>query len=349
MKLPFVFLTVLCAIVLPREADAAETAVHAPKTAKDQMLHTLVETAIAPGYAKLAEACGLLEKETRRFEEQPDLPGLERARDCWRKAAEAAQEIDCCRVGPILEGDLAATFFFLPTRPGSVEKAILAMKQDDVDLSSFGAAAKGLYAIEYLLFPKDVDAAATLALFEESKRRHYLHAIAAEAAERSGRLARSWQESYSPAATAFLNGGQDSLNALVNRMVMTAEAASVTRLSTMLNPPERATRDKVPGAASGHSHVLLQAVVRGLRRVHEAGMGAHVKKFNPELAARLDQRFQETIAALSKLEKPLESQGPDTSALMESTRQCNQLAVLLKVDLASSLGVTLTFISTDGD
>ncbi len=343
MKPLVLLLTLFLGCVL--RAHAQTLVVQSPKTHKDQLLHAVVENAIAPGYVRLAERCRRLAEAAGRFEELADAGRLETTRTCWVEAACAAQEVEACRIGPITEGGLASTFYFLPTRPASIERAIQALSKGDEEVAALGAAAKGLYAMEYLLFPKD--GATALERFSGDAgecRRRYLHQIAREAAERAERLAKDWRVPYRPAAVAFLNGGQGSLNALVNRMVMTTDAVVMARLASEREVPDR---DKIPGSASGHSDRLLEATVKGLRQLHEGGLSAYTRRLNAPLADRLDQQFASAMTSLARLNQNPDSQ--DQSPMVEVARQCSPLDVLLEVDLASSLGVTLTFISTDGD
>ena len=302
MKLPALLFLLICGTATAQSA-------------KDLMLQSVVKNAVTPGYAKLAGNCRLLSEATGKLDAQPDPAHLEQARACWLEAATAAQELDCFKTGPIVDAGDAAAFYFVKVRSPSIERAI----QGDATLQQLGAAAKGLFAMEYLLFPKDA-----LARFSsESKRRHYLSLIAQETEGQAERLEKAWQPPYSPSAARFLTGGQDSLNTLVNQMVMTSESVAVLRF----NPDNP---EKIPGAASGHSQVLLSAAVDGLHRILGGGLNDYTRHLNPSLADRLDRQFAST------LESP-------------SVENCSSLNVLLKVDLPSTLGVTLTFISTDGD
>jgi predicted lipoprotein len=285
----------------------------AAQSAKDAMLQAVVKNVVTPGYACLAETCRDLADAAGKFDAEPVAEHLEKSRACWLAAAIAAQELDAFKIGPIADAGDASAFYFLPVRPASVERAI----QGDADLQQLGAAAKGLFAMEYLLFPKSGDALA------EPKRRHYFSLIAQDAAAVAVRLKKAWEAPYSISAKRFLAGGQDSLNTLVNQMAMTSESVAVLRMD-----PYKTAR--TPGAASGHSEVLVLAAVRGLHRIHAGGLNDYTRRLNTPLADRVDQEF-----AATQNEVSAESR--------------NSLNVLHKVDLPSTLGVTLTFISTDGD
>src|SRR5688572_30504405 len=88
--------------------SAAATA----QTAKERMLRTVVEKAIAPGYAKLAESCKALSLAATDLRTAPAAANLEKVRQRWLTAAMAAQEMESIRSGPISEGSDAASFYF---------------------------------------------------------------------------------------------------------------------------------------------------------------------------------------------------------------------------------------------
>lgn len=289
----------------------------AAQSSKDLMLQALVKNAVVPAYASLAEKCRLLSEATQSLERQPTAEHLEKTRACWLAAAVAAQELDCFKIGPIADAGDASAFYFLPTRPASIERAI----ESGADIQELGAAAKGLFTMEYLLFPQGEDALARLS--DEPKRRHHLSLVAREIADKAASLEKSWQVPQADSARRFLAGGQDSLNALLNQMAMTSESVAVLRTD-----PGKA--DRTPGAASGQSRILLLAAVRGLHHFHAGGLNDYTRRLNPALADRVDQEF---AAAVNNV----------------SAETCNTINVLHKVDLPSTLGVTLTFISTDGD
>jgi len=318
-------------------------------TAKEQMLRTVAARVVAPGYQRLAMRCEQLVEAAQRLEERPDAIRLKQAQESWLEAAIAAQELDCFRIGPIADAGDAATFYFLPARPASIERAIAdSAISSQAELKRLGAAAKGLCAMEYLLFPTE---SANLALLnsEATRRRHYLTLIAREAAATAASLSTAWQEPLQGSAASFINGGQESLNALVNQMAMTTGSITALRLPPLMNSALKAESGKIPGERSNHTRELLLAAARGLQRFHAEGMGNYTRRINAPLADRLTKHYESTLTSIAGLARLPADQPLDSRQAAECFEYCNALDVLFKVDLASSLGVTLTFISTDGD
>lgn len=312
---------------------------------QDELLDALARQFATPGHARLADHCRRLAEAVDRLDRQPDAAALEAARARWCEAAVAAQELACFKHGPINDGAIAATFHFVAVRSASIERGIQKTRELDA-LPDLGAAAKGLFAIEHLLFADD--ALGRLSGDVGKPRRHYLRLITAEAAGQAERLAKDWQPPYSESARRFLQGGQDSLNALVNQLAMTSEAIALKRLEPLLDPEACRTGTPLPGSVSGHSHLLALAAGRGLQRVHDGGLADYTRRLNRSLADQLGRQLAAGVKGLAAFDKPLEAAGQEPR-LLEACQQSQALNVMLKVDLPSTLGVTLTFISTDGD
>ena len=323
--------------------SAAATA----QTAKERMLRTVVEKAIAPGYARLAEACKALSLAATDLRTMPDAANLEKVRQRWLATAMAAQEMESIRSGPISDGSDAAAFYFVEVRPSGIEQATRATTKP-AEVAELGATAKGLYAIEYLVFPKGDRTIA--ADGEGENRRRYLTLISTELAELAERIARGWRKPYAPSAETFLNGGQDSLNKLVNQLAKASENVTRTRLVALEGGKPRAGHEKIPGTVSGRHHFLLLSSYRGLAGIHRGGLLEYTRRINPSLADTLDQRLASTVASLAAIDRQLEFTKPEEARLIADVYQnCNELDVLLKVDLPGTLGVTLTSFGSDGD
>lgn len=319
------------------------------RTAKERMIHAIAGNFVAPGYASLAAKCRELSRAADALAAAPDAARLETTRNAWLAAAIAARELECFKIGPVADGSDASLFYFTEVRPASIERAVTA---PPAKLDDLGAAAKGLHCIEYLLFPAATDDKATLAALSGDagkNRRHYLSLISGELAERSAHLAKSWQKPYAPSALRFMNGGQESLNILVNQIATLSSTVAVDRLEAQIAPEDGAKPGGLAAAEPRARH-LLHASVTGIHKVHLGGLGDYTRHLNPELADLLDRRFTAAVGSLAAIRNPPAAAEPESSKLlMDAARECFELNVLLRTDLPSTLGVTLTFISTDGD
>jgi predicted lipoprotein len=81
------------------------------------------------------------------------------ARDAWRAAMLDWERLSAVSVGPLLERRSARSVDFWPTRPAMVSAAVQAPPADLAALEQLGAPAKGLPALEWLLWQRSPDAA----------------------------------------------------------------------------------------------------------------------------------------------------------------------------------------------
>jgi predicted lipoprotein len=98
----------------------------------------------------------------------------------------------------------------------------------------------------------------------------------------------------------------------------------------------------------------LEAMLQGLQRAYLGGEGAglddYLRNLNPALETRVTQQFQKAVTALRSIDAPLEVAVTNGRASVEAAHKAvHDLEILFKVDVASALGVTITFNSNDGD
>jgi predicted lipoprotein len=112
----------------------------------------LYRGALQPRAAAFAEAAAALERALRAHCGGPgDLLG---ARRQYAAAVEHWEALSAIVVGPLLQRRSARRIDFRPTRPASIEKAIAQAPDGDAAMQRIGAPAKGLPALEWLLWSK---------------------------------------------------------------------------------------------------------------------------------------------------------------------------------------------------
>lgn len=83
--------------------------------------------------------------------------GLQAARPLWRSAMLDWECLAAVAVGPLIERRAARALDFWPTRPTMIEAAVRAQPSALADLERVGAPAKGLPALEWLLWQRQWD------------------------------------------------------------------------------------------------------------------------------------------------------------------------------------------------
>jgi uncharacterized protein len=86
--------------------------------------------------------------------------GLIAGRTLWRTAMLGWERLSAVAVGPVVDRRAARALDFWPTRPAMIEAAVRAQPATPTDLERIGAPAKGLPALEWLLWQPRLDGAA---------------------------------------------------------------------------------------------------------------------------------------------------------------------------------------------
>lgn len=352
-------LALLLAAPLVRAAESRVT--------KEATLQSIVTNVILPAHADLAARTRELATATDALAKNPTLETLTAARQACAASIVAWKRVGCIQHGPIEELDLLNKFSFWPSRPDSIQGALdSASPVDDVFIAEQGVTVVSLYVLEYLLFSSGspvgiaakMDTIASLKFFTGdtgARRRALTHAVAKQIALWAAQLDRAWSPAGGNHAKKWVAAGQVSVGLLVNNLVATLERSAVVRLDSVLEFAG-APQDVhwFEGAPSGNTVSNIVTAVTTVRRLYDGGAGAgfddQLKQVGSLLPARLDAQFDKTLASLAAIGMPLEEALLKKKSAIEAARdQCRALEILLKVDLVSALGVTLTFTSGDGD
>lgn len=326
---------------------------------KREVLSDLVRDVIAPDVRAVAQASKTLRESVAAFSAAPSASGLHRAREACRAALPVWKRAHCFRSGPMVETNALLRAAFWPARPSAIEGALAGTAAVDPEsLEALGADAKGVYALEYLLFPLELDEQRRLAQLggQGSERRRSLLDALARNVETHANKANAALGDGTAYAQRFAAGGQDSVSRLVNQMINSVETLAVSRLDLVLGLAQSRLLKpwEVEGWPSGTSHLLALAELTGVERLYggaaRAGLADLVRAVAPAIDERLEHRLSAAVSALRKLDAPLERVVVEKRPLLASALASTKaLELALKVDVASALGVTLTFQTGDGD
>lgn len=270
--------------------------------------------------------------------------GLQRARAQWLTTVAQWERFSAVRGGALLARRSPREIDFMPTRPEAIARAIAAAPADLRALDEIGSPAKGLPALEWLLWRRPQLDAGTCAY-----ARQVTAAVRAEAGlllkayEKS--LADDWDESAAEYAMyEFLNLWASGLQKLW--------------WEELDRPLQKAGTSRAPlwsRAASGHSRAGWLQQWAGLSRL-AVGPAPSLRHYllaqgQPEAAANLQQQVAAVEVALARLD------GLD-GALDGSAGRAGIKAALLALqglqqfaegEMATALHFVISFFDEDGD
>jgi predicted lipoprotein len=329
------------------------------KVTREEALAAIVREVVVPSAQELVATSERLVRATQALASAPHVKTLAGARSAFRPALLAWKGAQCFRHGPLVETSALLRALFWPARPDAIETVLGGERvPDDAVVAELGVDAKGLYALEYLLFPLDLDetAAATLFSSEAGAPRRSLVAALARSVHSYAKLAAVRLGTGEAYAERFSSAGGESLSTLLAELVGSVENACAQRLdyvlkladSRLLKPRE------IEGWPSGLSHEIALRQLASTERLYRGGRHGGLSDLTRAVAPAVDERvrarYADAISAVRALGAPLERVvHANRPALARAAQATKKLEITLKVELASALGVTLAFASTDGD
>lgn len=352
----------LCAmaVVQPlaaRAATAARAGAPAPIIAPSAWMRALGQKVLAPRVANMEKASDEL---AHRIEAVCRGADRQAAREAWRAAALALRGLSPLPFGPLLEQRTLRRVDFWPTRPPQIERSIRGRAQGSLPEARIGVTAKGLPALEFLLFDTQApdvrqDAAAC----------DYARWLASEVAGQFAELRPAfddWQARLSDAdadtEAALLTDGVNILIGGVDTLRM--RYLEKPARSSAGQPDFDAWRS---GATRAHLLAYHDALRLGLQGRSTTQADA---RLGPDdglpgltavlrgrglltLADRVDAALDRSEVALRALPDTLGASPVDAALIAETIERLGELQALLAREVADRLKVTVGFGDNDGD
>ena len=343
---------------------------------RQAMLQNMAARVIIPGVRDLVQNSGELSAACERLQKETSPENVLKAQAAWRETCFAWKRIRWIQFGPVKDRTYWASLFYQQIYSQSIEGVLRGNKPINKDLlDELGASAKGLYTLEYLLFdlpsgPKALVGPAgeplkaglprlsvqALLVGETAERRRAL--VVEMARDLAGRLKEAEAVVNTPGfGVNYVKEGQNSVNLAVNGLLDEMESGVVNVIRLYVDQfANRALRyEQIEGVASGISYRVLAEELGGLEKLYTGGDGLgfddYLAQVNPALAKRLAGRLVAAKQALQtfrdlSIQQALVKKYAD---MEQAHDELHELEIQIKLDLVSSLGVTLLFSSTDGD
>ncbi|SFE04344.1 imelysin family protein [Paracidovorax konjaci] len=283
-------------------------------------------------------------------------PALEPARTAWRTAMLAWERLGAVAVGPVIARRTQRQIDFAPTRPQLIERAIKAQPQGAQAFERIGTPAKGLPALEWLLWtqpaaPRSPACAYAVEVALDVEREAVALQSAFEGAAGTDWGAEEEQERSTQAMGEFINqwvGGIERLRwAHMEKPLRAAQGTRAPDYPRMASGQAatawaaewaalRALTVQATGtplAAPGQGLVPLETYLRG-------------RGLNP-LADQLRATALRIDAAMAAAEKAGPAQGGPQ--VLQAARELSALKRLAEAEVAPALQVSIGFSDADGD
>lgn len=331
------------------------------------MLQNLGSNVILPAFSEFAEKTDSLVAQVTAFNQQQTPAEFAKTQVMWLRTANSYKRCEVYQFGP-LTSTAAADLNFWPARTASID-AMTGHNVTEESLMQQGATVKGLTTLEYKLYSGGAAAYNQYAPTtpDSDLNRAYLLALAQVLRTSAHQVRDGWQTSY--AATYPQQDGQtinSSINVTANALISYVDYIKNNKIGTPAGKKDGNLHpEQVEAYYSGASLPQIQHNLTGLERLFTGAgpTGSTGPGFNalldyleatyngqPLSAAILAQindcRAKAQALGTGPLSDAVRQNPTGVTALYDSLKQ---LLVLVKVDMVSAVGVTLTFSDNDGD
>ncbi len=336
-----------------------------PKYNTSTMLENIGRNIILPYYDSLKINADNLNSVVESFVLNPNETTLIKVQTAWKMTSLSWAKAEMVNFGPAdLELLTDVNLDDWPTNTTMIESNIANQK------TFSGTNTKGLPALEYLLFSKTNDNASIVASFIGSdipsvSRKNYLKQVAENISFHSNQIYQAWSPSGRNYLNTFIAATGSDINGstglLVNALVKKLEEMINKKIGLPIGKIGSSTvlPNAVQANISNYSKAILLANINALQTLYVGAGGEGLDDnlnfvkadyYGSPLSATILSRILEMKKAIQNLTEPL------SENISSSTEPANtvwtagkKLLIVMKVDMPSQLGVSITFSSNDGD
>lgn len=339
-----------------------------PDTSLDRkaLLTQWADSMVKPGYQRFNDKLTVLKTQTTAFTAAPGTATLLSARQAWQQAYVEWQKVELYEFGPAETVSLRNHFNIYPADAAGINRNIVAGSYD-FELAT-AIPQQGFPALDYLLNGVGADDAAIVQQYMTSAaHRRYLTDVMAKMDQTFGAVYGQWTGSYR--ATFISNTGTDagsSLSRVVNaysqyfeRFLRAGKVGIPAGAMTGTPLPDRIEayyfRGALPLQLATTAHATVQGFFNGRAgqpslRSYLDGLGAKDSRTNQPLSGIINAQFGVSSQLLNALGPDLYTTVSARNADVKASYDAMQAAVrMIKVDMTSALGITVTYVDNDGD
>lgn len=320
----------------------------------DDALAAFYSEGISPAFSNVNAATAALEAAAGAFADNPTESNFDLLKEELKDTRIAWQQVSPYRFGPAEDRDLHARVNTYPADTAAIEGVIQSGNFDGLENDQ-----RGFAAIAWVLYRQD----ALQTLQSDANAMDYLNAQCADATSLVDQVKNDWgsyQETFTTSLGASAGSG---LSLYLNSFVFDYEDLKRNKLALPLGLLTLGTPlpDRTEAYHAGYSAELaiahIEASINAFEVTGDQGLddlldqaGAFHSPSNRDLSVAISEELAEARIALDQLIDPLSAQVVDDPITVEEVyNELQEVVVLIKADMPSALGVSITFTDNDGD
>jgi predicted lipoprotein len=332
------------------------------------MLTNLSTNIIIPAYTAYQTTTVNLDAAVTAFNASPDATKLVTLQTAFQAAYKQWEATSVFEFGPAATVGLRVNTNTFPLSVDQINANIASGTYNPLLLANLSA--KGLPALDYLLFGTGADNTAILAQYttatDAAKRKTYLAAISTELKTNAATVATAWATYKTTFISTDGTDVSSSVGQLLNQLVYDYETLKNFEIGIPAGTQSMGTvfPQKVQAYYSKMSVQLALLHIQAIQNIYLGksaqgdGLGfddyliAANAKYSDGTSLNdvIKAQFATSIAKLQGLTDPLSDNITNNkTAVTAAYTELQKLTVLLKTDVTSSLGILITYGDNDGD
>jgi len=332
------------------------------------MLENFSNNHIIPLYSTSFTQISSLKNSIATFTSTPDLTNLQALQNQFKIAYTSWQAIEVYEFGPAADVVLRSSLNSFPADTVRI-KSNVSVGTYDLNVAS-NLRAKGFAALDFLLFGVGSNNSNIIDMYttdiDATKRKSYLNDVIQNMYDRLSNVNGTWNSGY---ATTFVNNsGTDlgsSVSLLVNNMSMSLETVRRERIGNPLGyvglvSTGTITPQYLEAYYSNYSKELILENLQKTKELYTGGTGIGFDDYLQHIGAKYENgnaladeitnQFDIAIAAVQAVNPNVkQALTSDVTKVETSFLEVKKLIVLIKLDMASQLGVVISYSDNDGD
>lgn len=339
---------------------------------KSGLVANIADNLIMPQYQSFKVEADSLQLLTATFNTSPNLTNLLALQTQFTETYVSYQWISTFEIGPAETDIIRANFNTFPCDTTQVNANINSGVYDFASVSNLDA--KGFPGLDFLLYGASLNNNYILSLYTTSSTatnaKNYLTALVNEIKTQTDALNIAWATTGGDYISSFKSStGSDvgsSIGMLVNQLSYDLELLKNARIGIPLGKKSLGVPlpEKSEAFYSQQSLLLVMEHIKNIENIYlgrsksnSDGSGfddylAHInaRYGSGSLNDAIKNKFILVKAKLAAIPGPLSQAVLTSPAIVDAAYvELQQLVVLLKVDMTSSLGVLITYVDSDGD
>lgn len=335
------------------------------------MLTNYADNYILPAYTALDASLAALKTKADAFTAAPDPATLSTLQSAWKDAYKIWQRTDLLEFGPAEDLSLR---MYINTFPVTVSKLEANITSGSYDLETFGNKdAQGFPALDYLLNGLAASPAAIVTKYSTDAqavaRKKYLVDVIVKMQEKAGRVKNDWaayRKTFIERTGTDVNGSISKMtNAFVlyyERYLRSGKIGYPVGAMTGVSLPAHTEAFYSPDLSRELAEIALKSVINFYEGKYYDGsnqgdgMKSYLKAIGTKdangvlMAEVITTELNNAMVSLQALTTTIRS-GVDNNrpAVLHVYEALQKVVALLKVDMVSAFGISITYVDNDGD